>query len=85
MHRGSEHLCAYIDIFDRTQAVWLKGEISVPRNVQRGVLQGSILGPLVFTINTSQFSSVLDYCDIYTYADYTNLSFFISNDRQQPS
>ena len=57
---------------ERTQAVTINSEISNTKLIDKGVPQGSILGPLLFTIFINDFSSCLSnaFCNIF--ADDTN-------------
>ena len=58
---------------DRVQYVQLNDVSSSLLDVQRGVPQGSILGPLLFTIFTSDLPSMLHHCSVQLYADDTQL------------
>lgn len=64
-------LSSYLE--GRSQQVRLKGVISTSRAVSTGVPQGSILGPLLFTIYTSQFYRFIKYSKIHMYADDTQI------------
>lgn len=68
-------------LHNRTQLVKVSGLMSGVRRVECGVPQGSILGPLLFTIYTYDFNKVLDFCNSHMYADDTQLyySFTPSN------
>lgn len=57
----------------RKQYVKLNGRMSSARNVECGVPQGSILGPLFFTIYTAHLMSCIKQCSIHFYADDTQL------------
>lgn len=57
----------------RAQVVRLCGMTSDPLEITSGVPQGSILGPLLFTIYTHQFPQCVQYCNIHLYADDTQL------------
>jgi len=58
---------------DRTQRVVLGGVQSGTLDVTRGVPQGSILGPLLFSIYTSNFIKCLKFCNYHLYADDTQI------------
>lgn len=64
-------LSSYLN--DRSQQVRLKGVISTSRTVSTGVPQGSILGPLLFTVYTSHFHRFIKYSRIHMYADDTQM------------
>lgn len=57
----------------RTQRIRAGGRLSDSTQVCAGVPQGSILGPLLFIIYTSDLLSGLKYCKPVTYADDTEL------------
>lgn len=57
----------------RTQCVKLNGQQSNSREVCNGVPQGSILGPLFFTLYTSQLLIYLRYVSKHCYADDTQI------------
>lgn len=57
----------------RSQFVRLDGNVSQSRDIFTGVPQGSILGPLLFSIYTSQFIKFINYCSMHMYADDTQL------------
>lgn len=58
---------------DRRQSVRVGLSVSSPRSVLHGVPQGSVLGPILFTIYTSHILRGLRYCQSHAYADDTLL------------
>lgn len=58
---------------DRIQQTVLNNATSEPLSVLSGVPQGSILGPLLFTIFTSTLHNSLQFCNYHLYADDTQL------------
>ena len=50
---------------------------SSPETVQIGVSQGSILGPLLFTLYINDLPDYLEHCDVTLYADDTAFSLFL--------
>ena len=68
----------------RFQAVSINGNSSRLLPLLKGVPQGSILGPLLFSIYINDLPFVLRYCKINMYADdvelYTSCSLYYIND-----
>ncbi len=58
---------------NRTQSVKLNNTISGKANVQFGVPQGSILGPILFSIYVNDISDYITDCTLIQYADDTQL------------
>ena len=54
---------------NRTQQVLYKGQLSTRGNVSIGVPQGSILGPLLFSIYINDMPSIVLTSDMSMYAD----------------
>lgn len=68
----------------RSQNVQVSDNVSGSRNIVSGVPQGSILGPLLFSVYTSQFVKYLKNCSIHMYADDMQLYYsFLANDYKQ--
>lgn len=60
-------------LLDRSQLVKLANQVSDIRAVGSGVPQGSILGPLLYTIYTSTLGNSIKSCSYHFYADDTQL------------
>jgi len=60
---------------DRTQSIACAGEISSPFTLDTGVPQGSVLGPIIFTIYTSSLGIILSNLGVkyHFYADDTQI------------
>ena len=58
-------------LFSRTQSVQFKGALSDANPIFTGVPQGSILGPLLFSIHFNDVHTPLQSTSIITYADDT--------------
>ena len=56
---------------NRTQAVCVEDELSSPMPVLSGVPQGSILGPVLFTLYINDLPSCIQFSNIMMYADDT--------------
>lgn len=65
---------------ERFQAVKLKSSISGEVMLSKGVPQGSVLGPLLFIIFTSDMGDNLKYCKHHQYADDTQLYISFNKD-----
>jgi hypothetical protein len=59
---------------NRSQSVVLNGVVSSPSAVTSGVIQGSVLGPTLFTLYVSDLPAVCPDCSIGQYADDTKAS-----------
>ena len=64
-------LVLQIFLFSWTQLVQFKGVLSDANPIFSGVPQGSILGPLLFTIHFNDVHTPHQSTSIITYADYT--------------
>lgn len=56
---------------DRTQAVMVDGVKSDPLQLLKGVPQGSIIGPLLFSLYINNIGDDVRYCKFHLYADDT--------------
>ena len=59
---------------DRQQKCYIDGKLSDSCTIKCGVLQGSILGPLLLLIYINDFPTCLKYSKARTYADDTTIS-----------
>ena len=71
----SENACHFLSSFltGRSQQVVCNQRCSSLLDVRLGVPQGSILGPLLYTVFTFNFFRSLQYCDCHFYADDTQI------------
>lgn len=60
-------------LINRQQTVKIGNNLSDSLDVLSGVPQGSILGPILFTLYTSYFSTILQHCCSHFYADDTQI------------
>ena len=61
--------CSYLE--NRTQMAYINGSVSDPLIITAGVPQGSILGPLLFTIYMDDLPKCLHHCKTNMYANDT--------------
>ena len=64
---------SYLD--QRQQNVCHRGQLSAPSAVQFGVPRGSVLGPILFMLYTTDVVTVIDRCglSVHQYADDTQV------------
>lgn len=68
---------------NRSQSVFWDGQSSQPVELRLGVPQGSLLGPLLFSIYVSDFWEYLNNCHIHQYADDTQIWYEFDTDKVQ--
>ena len=66
-------------LFRRTQSVWVNGTTSEPMDLNSGVTQGSVQGPLLFLIFMNDLPNYVKQSKVVLYADNTAL-FFVNKD-----
>ena len=64
---------------ERKQYVSVNGHISDYLDIFCGVLQGSVLAPLLFLIYTNDLLNVSKFLSFYLFADGTNTYFEVTN------
>ena len=69
--KANEWFCSYLS--NRSQFVSINGFDSEPKTVGIGVLQGSVLGPLLFLIYINDLHKAIKFSKVHHFADYTNL------------
>ena len=75
-HIGLDDLAVkllYSYVTQRRQAVVIGDKMSEPALTTSGIAQGSVIGPLIYAIYTSQLQKRLNYCSVHFYADDTQL------------
>ena len=58
-------------VLDRTQSVKINTTLSKTARINFGVPQGSILGPILFTIFVNDLTEIIQGCEVIQYADDT--------------
>ena len=76
---GSEHLWMSDYLTDRTQSVFMGGVLSSPQQVVSGVPQGSILGPLLFSLSVTYLPNCLQASYVLMCADDTVIYYAASD------
>ena len=67
-----------LKIHDRTQVLDFQGVSSDSEPISIGVMQGSILGPLLFILHVNDLPNVVNCCSMLMYADDTILFYAAS-------
>ena len=70
-----EHQWFWSYLTGRSQTVSVDGHLSDHLPVNIGVLQGSILGPLLFMLFLNDLPTVIESCDMNMFADDTEIDF----------
>ena len=78
----SEHRWMTDYLTDRTQSVFVGGVLSCPQQVVSGVPQGSILGPLLFSLYVKDLPNCLRAANVLMYADDTVIYYAASDANQ---
>lgn len=60
-------------LFNRIRTVVVNNVWSEPLELKLGVPQGSLLGPLLFSVYMWNFWEVITYCKVHHYADDTHI------------
>ncbi|HIF15426.1 MAG TPA: hypothetical protein EYQ86_08990, partial [Bacteroidetes bacterium] len=71
--RGNAHQWIKSYLSDRQQYVSVNGSESTRRNIEYGVPQGSILGPLLFVIYINDIPEISHFAKFILYADDANI------------
>lgn len=66
-------------LVDRYQAVYCNDGLSTFLPISSGVPQGSVLGPILFSLYVNDLPNILKYCRIHLYADDVQLYFNCSD------
>nr|CAH7742951.1 unnamed protein product [Callosobruchus chinensis] len=72
-----DRACKFIKSYlrGREQRVAINNQISTSNKIQSGVPQGSVLGPLLFLLYTSDLASCFKYCHVQCFADDTQIRY----------
>ena len=70
---------------DRQQSVLINGELSEPHSIRLGVLQGSILDPLLFNVYINSLPNAVKKTRMILYADDADLFYDASTHKLRTS
>ena len=70
---------------DRTQAISINSEVAAIVSLRYGVPQGSVLGPLLYTIYTLQLSNIMKEMGVFYHFYACDMQLYLSFNFKEPS